>query len=283
MKNGFLKEKIVERGFPFDKFELSAEITFMKKLPITLAIITLNEEDNIERCIKSVPFADEVVVVDSFSTDRTVEIAQSLGAQVILDESLKKATLGKLKAKATDSARNQWVLSLDADEALSDELCAEILQKFSSLDSKTGYLLPRISFHLGRWIRYGGWYPDYQLRIFNREFAKWNHEDLHERVVVAQHEKFEKPIRHWVFKNLFHNVATNNNYSTRGTLQLIQKGKKFSYFHFITKPWVKFIECYFIKRGFLDGMPGFIIAVGAAYSIFLRHAKLWEHEIKNKA
>lgn len=247
----------------------------MIKLPISLVIITLNEEDHIERCIRSVPFADDVVVVDSFSTDRTVELAKAAGARVFQE---KWRGFGPQKAFATEQARHPWILSLDADEALSPELASELQEKFASLDPEAGYLFPRRSFHLGRWINHGGWYPDYQLRLFNKDKSQWNSAALHEKVEVKRRLKMKKDLQHWVFDDLSDQVVTNDRYSTLGARQLASAGKRFSYFKLLTKPVSKFVETYIVKRGFMDGLPGFIISVGAAYSIFLKFAKLWEME-----
>lgn len=247
----------------------------MAKLPISLVIITLNEEDHIERCIRSAPFVDDVVVVDSFSTDRTVEIAKACGARVFQE---KWRGFGPQKAFAAEQAKNSWILSLDADEALSMELVSELQEKFATLDPEAGYLFPRRSFHLGRWINHGGWYPDYQLRLFNKDKSQWNSADLHEKVEVKKRLKMAKDLQHWVFDDLSDQVVTNDRYSTLGAKQLAAVGKKFSFFKLLTKPVSKFVETYIVKRGFMDGLPGFIISVGASYSIFLKFAKLWEME-----
>jgi glycosyltransferase involved in cell wall biosynthesis len=259
----------------FDKILIELHSKRVTKLPISLVVITLNEEAHIERCIRSVPFADDVVVVDSFSTDRTVEFAEKAGARVFQE---KWRGFGPQKAFAAEQAKNPWILSLDADEALSPELAEEILSKFSTLDSEAGYLVPRKSFHLGRWINHGGWYPDYQLRLFNKDKSSWNSAALHEKVEVKRQLKLQKDLHHWVFDDLSDQVITNDRYSTLGARQLQEKGKKFCYFKLLTKPATKFVETYFFKGGCLDGLPGFIISVGAAYSIFLKFAKLWELE-----
>lgn len=263
----------------FDKTLIQRDLKRVTKLPISLVIITLNEEAHIERCIRSAPFVDDIVVVDSFSTDRTVEIAKSCGARVFQE---KWRGFGAQKSFAASQAKNSWVISLDADEALSSELAAEILECWATLNAEAGYLFPRKSFHLGRWINYGGWYPDYQLRLFNKDKSQWNSAALHEKVEVKERLFMRSPLLHWVFEDLSDQVVTNDRYSSLGAQQLHQAGKKFSLFKLTTKPLSKFIETYFFKKGFLDGMPGFIIAVGAAYSIFLRHAKLWELERDHK-
>ena len=245
----------------------------MEKLPISLAIITKNEEKNIERCLRSVPFASDIVLVDSESTDRTLEVAQKLGARVFTEP---WKGFGPQKRMAVEKAKHDWILSLDADEALSEALVEEIRQRFSSLDPQKGYLLPRQSFHLGQWISYGGWYPDYQLRLFHRRYSQWNQAPIHEKVEASQKDYFQNEIRHWVFRDLAHQVETNNRYSSLQAQELFEKGKKFIFFKMMTKPFSKFVETYLWKRGFLDGMAGLMISVSAAYSVFLKWAKLWE-------
>lgn len=266
----------------FDKTLIQRDPKRVTKLPISLVIITLNEEAHIERCIQSASsFVDDIVVVDSFSTDRTVEIAKACGARVFQE---KWRGFGPQKAFATEQAKNPWVLSLDADEAISKELAAEILESFAELNPEAGYLVPRLSWHMGRWIRHGGWYPDYQLRLFNKDKSQWNSAALHEKVQVKERLRMKRPILHWVFEDLSDQVVTNDRYSTLGAKQLMEKGKRFSMFKLLTKPVSKFVECYFFKKGFMDGMPGFIIAVGASYSIFLKFAKMWEVEnVRNKS
>lgn len=241
--------------------------------PISLVIITLNEEANIERCIRSVPFAKDIVVLDSGSQDRTVEIAKRLGARVRIE-----AFRGyqKQKIRATAMALHDWVLSLDADEALSPESQEELKELLSRPLEYDAYEFPRLSYHLGRWIRHGGWYPDRQIRLFHRARAEWSEGHVHERLVAKKTYTLKHPILHWVFKDLSDQVQTNNEYSTLGAKDLLAKGQQFSLWRLVTKPYVKFIETYFFKRGFMDGVAGFVIAVSAAYSVFLKYAKLWE-------
>jgi len=247
-------------------------------VPLSLAIICLNEAANIERCIRSVPFAAEVVVVDSGSTDGTREIAERCGAKVYERE---WRGFRDQKRLATELCSHDWVLSLDADEALSPEAQEEVLNLLNSsqLADFDGYEFPRLSWHLGRWIYHGGWYPDYQLRLYNRRRAQWEGgEHVHERVHAPRAKRLKSCILHWPFVDLSEQVNTNNRYSSLGAVELHSKGKKFSLFKLLTKPLSKFLETYLIKGGFRDGMPGFVIAVGAAYSVFLKFAKLWEIE-----
>lgn len=259
----------------FDKTLIQRDSGIVTKLPISLVIITFNEEAHIERCLRSCPFVDDIVVVDSFSTDNTAELAKRAGARVYQE---KWQGYGPQKAYAAAQAKNPWVISLDADEALSPELANEITTKFSALDPEAGYLFPRRSFFLGRWIGRGGWYPDYQLRLFNKDKSQWDSAALHEKVKVKRQLKFERDLHHWVFDDLADQVQTNNRYSGLGAQSLAASGRRFSLFHLLTKPPTKFIETYFFKAGFLDGLPGFLISVSAAYSVFLKWAKLWEIE-----
>lgn len=247
----------------------------MEKLPVSLVIITLNEELNIAKCIQSVPWASEVIVLDSGSQDKTVEIAQKLGAVTVHQKFL---GFRDQKQKATNLASYNWVISLDADEALSPELSQELHKLIKETPQADGYYIPRISYHMGRWIRHGGWYPDYQLRFFNSQKAQWGGGHVHEKIECAKKAYLKSPIQHWVFKNLTHQVAANNTYSTLGARDLFDTKKRFCIFKLLLKPVSKFIETYILKRGFLDGMPGFIIAVSAAYSVFLKFSKLYELE-----
>ncbi|HEX4923459.1 MAG TPA: glycosyltransferase family 2 protein [Bdellovibrionales bacterium] len=243
----------------------------MARPPISLVVITLNEAQNIERCLKSVPFADDIVVLDSGSQDDTAARAKKLGARVFI-ESFRGYR--EQKVRATALARHDWIVSLDADEALSPELAGEILEKFD--ENRDGFEMPRLSYHLGRWIRHGGWYPDWQLRFFHRGRCQWVGGHIHERLSGKNVLRLQNPIHHWVFKDLADQVDTNNDYSSRGARDLFDRGQKFSWSKLLFKPLSKFLETYVWKRGFLDGTEGFIIAVGAAYSVFLKYAKLRE-------
>ena len=239
---------------------------------VSLVIITKDEEAHIERCIRSVPFAQEAVVLDSGSRDRTVEIARRLGARVFVEP---WRGFYQQKVRATALARFDWVIFLDADEALSPE-SAEELKGLLENPEADAYALPRLSFHLGRWIRHGGWFPDYQVKVFNRKQARWIEQHVHEKIEAEKIVKTKNPIFHWVFDDLADQVNTNNRYSSLGAKDLLDKGQGFSFFRLVFKPMGKFFETFILKRGFLDGLPGFIIAVGAAYSMFLKYAKLWE-------
>ncbi len=246
-----------------------------QKIPVSAVLISLNEQANIERAISSVSWADDIVVYDSGSTDETCNIARKLGANVITGPWL---GFGKTKQTATSYAKNDWVFSIDCDEEATSDFELEIRNKMTSLGSETAYRVPRQSRYLGRWIKFGGWYPDYQTRLFNKKFSQWNESKIHEKVEAKAYANLSTSLNHYVFKNIEHQVQTNNRYSTLQAQEMFASRKKFSWFHFFTKPWVKFIECYFLKRGFLDAYPGFVIACNAGYSVFLKWAKLRELE-----
>ncbi len=250
----------------------------MEKLAISLVTITLNEEQNIERCIKSVPWCDDIVVVDSQSTDRTAEIAKNLGARVFVEA---WRGYGPQKNRATSLAKNDWVIFLDADEALTPKLSEEIktLFKAKALD-RDAYEFPRLSIHLGKEIRHGGWYPDRQKRFFNKTRCQWSDVQIHEELVAPKVGRLSGSMMHWPFKDLAHQIQKNNHYSTLQACELHNRGIRFSCFKFWFKPVSKFVECYLLKQGFRDGMAGLIIALGAAYSVHLKWSKLWEMRLK---
>jgi glycosyltransferase involved in cell wall biosynthesis len=251
--------------------------------PLSVVIITKNEADHIEACLNSVSFAEDVVVLDSGSTDSTCELAGRLGARVFVEE---WRGFGPQKRRAVELAQNDWVLSLDADEALdidAQNFIKELMAEEESSFAAAAYRFARQSYHLGRWIHHGGWTPDYQVRLFDRRRAGWNEAPVHEKVEVREGESLQTArgkIKHWVFEDLSHQVDTNNRYSTLGAEALRQRGKHFSLAKLLLKPVSKFVETYFWKQGFRDGLPGFVISVGAAYSVFLKFAKLWEMEMR---
>ncbi len=228
------------------------------------------------RCIQSVPFAQEIIVLDSASKDKTQIIAKSFGARVI-DQSF----LGyrEQKQKALSFATQEWVLSLDADEALSPQLQEEIKKTVGNNGPEDGYRMPRCSFHLNRWIKHGGWYPDYQTRLFRRLKGKWVGGEVHEYVQIdGVVGSLKSDLHHYVFKNLEEQINTNNQFSSLGCIELVRRNQRFSMFRLIFRPLWKFIECYLWKGGLLDGPPGLIIALGASQSLFLKYAKLWERK-----
>ncbi|OFZ13586.1 MAG: hypothetical protein A2Z20_04710 [Bdellovibrionales bacterium RBG_16_40_8] len=251
----------------------------MQKFPISLVIITLNEEKNIERCIRSVPFATEVVVLDSGSQDKTIDIARRLGARVFVEPWRGYA---KQKTRATAIATQDWILSLDADEALSPEAQEEIVALLAQPLTYDAYTLPRLCYYLERWMYHGGMYPDYQTRLYNRTNASWLDTPVHEHLVAEKTLKLKKPIFHWSFNSVAQHIETINRYSSLRAEDFKTKGKSFCAGKMMIKTASKFFEIYFIKRGFRDGIPGLIAAVVSSFSTFLRWAKLYEYDAMNQ-
>ena len=251
------------------------------KAKISACIITFNEENNIGRCLESIKWVDEIIVVDSYSTDSTVQICKSYTDRVI-----QRKWPGHVKQKqfALEQASGEWILCLDADEWLSDELSMEIQEKvLKGSGSADGFIFPRQSYYLGRWIRHGGWYPDYKLRLVRNGKAEWTGTDPHDKLVVkGKTEKLEGKILHNVYEDISHQLKTVDSFSTISARQWRKEGRVFSLFLLLFRPPVRFLEMYLWKLGFLDGMPGFIIAVISSYYVFLKYAKLWELENPGK-
>jgi len=247
--------------------------------PISVTIITLNEEKNLSRAIKSVAWADEILVVDSGSSDRTVEIAKNLGARVISNS---WPGYGQQKNFAQEKAENDWILNIDADEAVSAEL-ARLIQDSTAQANGSGpygFYFPRKTFYLGRWIRHGGWYPNYLVRLAHRKHATWTEPSVHEELKVSgPTQELPEPLLHYTFSSIQEQILTNLRYARLGSERLKEKGKSPSRIKLVWKPIGKFIETYLIKGGFLDGLPGFIISINAAHSMFLKYAYLYEAQI----
>jgi glycosyltransferase involved in cell wall biosynthesis len=246
---------------------------------ISATIIAFNEEFKIADAINSVIWVDEILLVDSESTDRTREIAESLGAKVIVQKWL---GFSKQKQFAVDSAANNWILSLDADERISEELKIEILKLKSSQTEHLadGYKIPRLSVYMNRPIKHSGWYPDRQLRFFNRTKGRWKDVLIHESVELQNDAKTGKlggDILHFSVENAaHHHRMIGERYAPLAARQMFERGKKTSILKTASAPLTAFIQTYFLKLGFLDGFPGFCIAYFAAYHAFLKYLLLYE-------
>src|SRR6185437_8382840 len=220
--------------------------------PVSVTIITLNEEKNLPRAIRSVSWADEVVVVDSGSVDRTVEIARSLGAKVVLNP---WPGYGQQKNFAQHQASHDWVLNIDADEEVSPDLARVLLSAIqeaaSRPDGARGFRFPRKTFYLGRWIKHGGWYPNYLVRVADRRQATWTEPSVHEELKVeGPVASLDEPLLHYTFSSIQDQILTNLRYAHLGSERLKRKGQHPSRLKLIGKPIGKFIETYVIKMGF---------------------------------
>ena len=241
-------------------------------MKLSVIIITKNEAQNIGDCLASVAFADQWIIVDSGSTDGTVAIARAAGATVI--ETPDWPGFGPQKNCALAAASGDWVLSLDADERISDKLQAEILQAIGSA-RHDAYALPRLSSFCGHFIRHSGWYPDYILRLFKRGVAQFSDDLVHERVVTrVDSGRLLEPIIHYSYRNDDDYLRKLAQYSTLGARQAFDAGKRSGFGGALTHALAAFLRCYVFKRGFLDGAPGLMVALTAAESTYHKYFKL---------
>ncbi len=246
---------------------------------ISAVIIAYNEEKNIADAITSVAWADEILIVDSESTDRTREISESLGAKVLVK---KWQGFSKQKQFAVDNAAHDWIFSLDADERVSSELKSEILRIKNTPENELadGYRIPRLTFYMNRPIRHCGWYPDWQLRFFNRRKGKWKDVLIHESVQMNENAKVEKlknDILHYSVENVSqHHKMIGTRYAPLAARQMFERGKRTSALKIYTAGLTAFSQTYILKGGFLDGLAGFTISRFAAHHAFLKHLLLWE-------
>jgi len=247
-------------------------------MKISATIITLNEESNIKAACESVAWADEIVVVDSDSTDATREIAAQSGARVIVNA---WPGFGAQKQFAVDQARHDWIFSLDADERVSEELRQSIaaLQHQPQAD---GYLISRRTFYQNRWIRGGGWYPDRQLRLFNRTKGQWKQRQIHESVTMnagARIATLTGDLLHYTSPNAaHHHRMIGERYAPLAAQQMFEEGRRTSIAGVASAGPSAFIRSFILKGGFRDGFAGFTIASFAAHHAFLKHLLLWEKQ-----
>jgi glycosyltransferase involved in cell wall biosynthesis len=240
-------------------------------MKITATIITLNEERNVARSIESLRCADEILIVDSGSTDRTVELAEKLGVRV-----LEAGWLGYAAQKnwAADHATNEWILSLDADEALSEALEAEIWNLKKTGPEFDAYTMPRLARYLGRWIYHSGWYPDRKVRLYRRDKAKWVGGFVHESVQPSGRlGHLHSNILHFTCDSLSEHIKTIDRYTTLAAQELAARKLKVPLSRLIADPAWTFVKTYVIQRGFMDGPEGLTIAQMAAFYTFLKYSK----------
>lgn len=240
-------------------------------MKISATIITLNEERNLARAIESLRCCDEIVVVDSGSTDRTMEIAEKLGARVV---ECPWRGYAAQKNFASEQAANDWILSIDADESLSEALEAEIWHIKKSGPEFDAYTMPRLAQYLGRWILHSGWYPDRKMRLFDRRKARWVGDYVHESVIVeGKIGHLESNLLHFTCDSLSEHLRTLDRYTTLAAEQIVDQKQDVALDKMVLNPLWTFFNTYFLKRGFLDGLEGLCIAYMAAFYNFLKYAK----------
>jgi glycosyltransferase involved in cell wall biosynthesis len=247
---------------------------------ISVTVITHNEEENIRDCLESVKWADEIIVVDSGSTDRTVEICSEYTDKIFFNL---WTGMKEQKQCAVEKASNIWIFSIDADERATEAIKQFILQELKN-PSCDGYRFPRQNYFLGEWLKHGGWYPDHVLRLFRKDRGHFGGINPHDKVVMKSGgvKTVQIPLVHHTYKSISQYLTKQNMYSSISAKELFYSGRKVTPCIIPLKAVWKFIETYCIKKGFMDGCRGFIVAMGATYSMFWKYIQLWELCRKNK-
>lgn len=246
----------------------------MNKLSVVVS--AYNEEKRIAQCLKSCSFADEIIVVDNHSLDRTAEIATKYASKIIAQENNPLA-IDLLKNIGFDKATSDWILSLDADETISPNLAIEIKEAIENQEID-GFLIPRQNFIFGKWIEYGGWYPDYQLRLFKKGKGRFVKEHVHESLEIkGKTATLKNHIIHQNYETVEQFVGkTIKNYAQNEADAILAKGYTFSFFHSVSFPLKEFLSRFFARKGYKDGFHGFMLASFMAFYHFIVFALIWE-------
>ncbi len=239
-------------------------------------IVTKNEEANIEGALKSVADAKEIIVVDSFSKDRTVEICRQFTGKVYEHE---WQGFARQKQMAVDYAEGPWVLILDADERVTPELRAEIAERITDTGCN-GFYIPRENYFIGKWIRHSGWWPDHTLRLFRKERGRLEPREVHEKVVVQGTAGYLKnPLRHYTYRSVSDFVERMERYSSLAAEEIGKKSGRAGFSSLMARPFATFVKMYLLRKGFLDGTRGLVLAVLYSFYTFLKYAKTWERGV----
>jgi glycosyltransferase involved in cell wall biosynthesis len=240
---------------------------------LTVTVITLNEAAHIEAALESVAWADEIVVVDAGSSDATVDIARGRATRVEVRD---WPGYGAQKNRAAELATHDWILSLDADERVTPGLAREIRAVLEHPQA-SGYRIPRVTYYLGRWLRSTDWYPDHQLRLYDRRSARWNLRQVHESVEMATHPgRLEHELQHHAYRDVSHHLATIDRYTTLAADQWMAEGRRTNALAAVGHPPLAFLRNYVLRGGFRDGAAGLLVSVLNSYYVFLKLLKLWE-------
>ena len=244
------------------------------KIQLSVAIITYNEEKNIRRCLESVKnIADEIIVVDSFSTDKTEAICKEFNVQFT-----KNKFIGHIQQKnyTLEQTKYNYVLSLDADEVLSNELRKSIL-KVKNNWKNDAYSFNRLTNFCGKWIKHCNWYPDQKIRLIDKRKGRWGGQNPHDKIIIEKKsvvKHIKGDLLHYSFYTIEQHIRQINKFSEISAKALFEKGKKSNLLKILISPVIKFIKSYFIKLGFLDGFSGFVVCVNSAYATYLKYVKL---------
>ena len=248
-------------------------------MSLSVILITKNEEANLKDCLESVSFADEIIVVDSQSSDKTQEIAQSFGAKLEITSDW--PGFGPQKNRALNLATHDWVLSIDADERVTPELKQEILATMASPNAADCYAIPRSSWYCGRFMKHSGWYPDYVDRLFKRGSAKFSDHLVHERLLpTGSSGKLNNHFLHYSYRDFSQVLKKVDVYSSAAAQQAFKQGKKGGLGEALVHGFWAFFRTYVLRRGFLDGKYGLALAISNAATSYYKYLKLWQ--LQNK-
>ena len=244
---------------------------------LSVFIVCCNEEHQIERCLQSVSWADEIVVIDSGSTDKTLEICRKFTNNI---HTRPWPGFVEQKRFGLQQCTGDWIFNIDADEVVTPELQSEIeavLASDGDHQRVSGYRINRVVFFLGRWWRRGGWYPEYRLRLCRRSVTTWGGADPHEKAIVdGVVETLKGELSHYTYDDLEHQIRSLNSHSTAAAQSLFEKGRTTNLFEILTRPVGRFFKFYFLRLGLLEGMAGLLVAFAEAHYVLLKYAKLWE-------
>jgi glycosyltransferase involved in cell wall biosynthesis len=248
---------------------------------VSAIVVCFNEEERIGDCLENLRWCDEIVVVDSFSTDRTPEICRGYTDRFIQRE---WAGYRDQKAFAHSQASKDWVFLVDSDERVTAELRNEIENALVQDNGRyAGYAVPRLVHYLDRWWRRGGWYPDYDVRLFRRERATWGGSEPHEKILVdGAVRRLRYPLHHYSYRNIEDHLQRINRFTSISSRESKKQGRRWRLSDALLRPAARFFHSYVLKRGFIEGFAGFYVAVTAAVYVFLKYAKLWELELEEK-
>jgi len=247
---------------------------------LSVIIITKNEQDNIKNCLESVKWANEIIIVDSGSTDRTEEICRKYTDKFYVKD---WPGFGIQKQRALELVSHEWVMSIDADERITPELRDEIIRKITHDSNIAGYLIPRLSNYLGKDIYHAGWYPDYTLRLVKKQTSHFTEDIVHEKMmVVGSIGKLSNHFLHYPYKDTSHHLQKINTYSSLSAEKMFDNGRHVSWSRIVLKAIFGFTRSYIFRRGFLDGWPGLIVSISTGLSTYLKYLKLKELRISKK-
>lgn len=247
---------------------------------LSIIIITKNESANIRACLESVNWADEIIVVDSGSTDDTVAICKELGARVYEHD---WPGFGVQKNRALDYATKDWIFSIDADERITPELRSEIEVVLGAENTPDAYLISRLSSYCGRFMRHSGWFPDLLPRLFKRGKARFSDSLVHERLLInAEMGRLQGLLLHYSFEDMEEVLDKINSYSSAGAAMMHERGKRTTLAGAVIRGMWSFFRTYILRAGFMDGQKGFLLAISNAQGTYYRYIKLWLLQDKNK-